>query len=154
MTDPRKHSRKQAGDGKVPKPEIDPARRQMGEVLTAIKAACQAKGWKQQVTSHDRRAWRYATVSVSRTTPTDGLSQRITGNLEVIVDDGVQVSCQKTSFHGQGLKDLHDAVMRELGRLPWIAPPEHVNRKVSSPIEVVKRILDGFPRVAAQLTQR
>src|SRR5262245_29738365 len=75
---------------------------QMREVLEVVKSTCNAKGWGFQIASLDEENWCYASVSVERHIRSGYSYETITGTLDITIDNGVKISCQKTSFHGHG----------------------------------------------------
>lgn len=121
------------------------------EVLDSVIATAEAKGWNANISSHDRQGWKYASVSVQRSSG----SGYVTGNFDITVEDGVQVHRQTTSFHGHGLNDLHNSIMSDLGRLPWLVPVDKAKQqKPPQPLTLVERLLRRFHLVARQLQHR
>ena len=97
--------------------------KQLREVIEVIRRTCKAKGW-QYYTSHlDQENWHYATITIERSVTREYTDEIITGIIEITCDRGVKTSINKTSFYGHGLRELHDAIHAELGRLPWLEPP-------------------------------
>jgi hypothetical protein len=86
------------------------------EVLKTIESTCHAAGWSCYTKSRDEQNWRYATMAISRRVSFD----EITGILDIVLDDGVKVSLNKTSFYGHGLSLIHETVITELTKLPWL----------------------------------
>jgi hypothetical protein len=123
----------------------------LGEVLDSVITTAKAKGWHADISSQDKQGWKYASVSVSRSSSSD----YVTGNFDITVEDGVQVHRQKTSFYGHGLDDLHNGIMSDLGRLPWLVPINKAKQqKPAQPLTLVERLLRRFYLVAHQLQHR
>lgn len=128
---------------------------ELREVLDVIYRTCNAKGWKSYESNLDEENWRYATVSVERSVSVGYTDENITGIFEITVDKGVKVSVNSTSFHKYGLRELHDSIMAELYRLPWLKTPEKNNQYSSEhAIISLERILKRFHIVTRLLKNR
>ena len=127
----------------------------MREVLDVINKTCDAKGWKSYNSNLDEENWKYATVSVERYVMSGYSGDKITGIFEVAVDDGVQVSRNGTSFHKHGLRELHDAVISELGQLSWLESPKS-KKKYTPEVAIVtlEKLIKRFHVVARILKNR
>jgi hypothetical protein len=122
------------------------------EVIDAVHNTCKAKGWTCSTTNQDEKEWRYATVSVERLASS---GEVVRGEFHVTVGNGVKISRQTTSFHSYGLEDLHDAIMSELKRLPWLHSADKPQQEHSvTNIDKVEQILQRFHLVARQLKHR
>jgi len=120
------------------------------EVIDVVTRVCKAKSWNCSVDSVDTEKWRYALITVSRETRSDF----ITAEFDVSINQGVKISGSKTSFHGYGVSDLHDAIMRELGNLSWLESSNKEKAKSSEPLLHMERICSRFHLVARQLRTR
>ena len=127
----------------------------MREVLNVIHKTCDAKGWKSYNSNLDEENWKYATVSVERYVISGHSGDTITGIFEVVVEGGVQVSKNSTSFYKHGLRELHDAIMSELGQLPWLESPTQ-KKKVTpeAAIVTIEKLIKKFHVVARLLKNR
>jgi len=122
------------------------------QVLKIIFETCKAKGWEVYLPSQDKKTWRYATITVEKSTPVGHRSETVVGQIHLTVEDGVKASLVRTTFHGYGLDDLHRSIMSDLGRLPWL---ESKTKKPAPPgIDRVLNIANGFHSVATQLRRR
>lgn len=127
-------------------------RTRFNEVLNSIFATCKAKGWKAYLPDQDKDTWRYATVTVEKSTPVGYIYETIVGQLHLTIDGGVKASLTKTSFHNYGLDDLHRSIMDDLGRLPWLENP---SKKEALPgVDRVIKLANRFHSVATQLQRR
>jgi hypothetical protein len=125
------------------------------EVIEVVKRVCKAKGWLSEVMSQDSDNWKYASVSVGRYVPAHFGGEKITGVFDVSIDNGVKISLQTTSFLGHGLKDLHDAIMSELGTLRWLEPRKKIAEdKTTIAFHKLEDLLKRFHHVAKQLGHR
>lgn len=125
------------------------------EVIKVVEQVCNAKGWTSDVTSRDYVNWKYASVSVRRYVPAGFSSETITGVFDISIDDGVKIYPQKTSFRGHGLEDLHDAIMTELGTLPWLEPRKKIaEHKPPTAFHKLEGLLKRLHHVARQLRHR
>jgi hypothetical protein len=121
------------------------------EVLKIIQSTAKAAGWTSITKSKDTVNWRYATIYVSRSVSFES----VTGFFDIWVDDGVKVSVNKTSFYGHGLSSLHEMIMKELSKLPWLESkkkPEKENP--NGGIWKLEQLLKRFHDVARQLKRR
>jgi hypothetical protein len=132
--------------------ELEKQKERFQEVLDVIEHACEATSWTFGVESVDEKNWRYATVVVQKSVPSEHIYNEVVGQFNVTVDDGVKVSLIKTSFYGYGLEDLNRAIMNELGRLPWL---ESSKKKKQPPgLDTVHNLVNRFHVVATQLKRR
>jgi hypothetical protein len=132
--------------------EASEQRSRFYEVLNTIFATCKAKGWKVYLPHEDKDGWRYATVTVEKSTPVGHVHQLIVGEIHVTVEEGVKASLSKTSFYGYGLDDLHRSIINDLEKLPWL---ESKAKKPRPPgIERVLALASRFHSVATQLRRR
>ncbi|WP_460732437.1 PD-(D/E)XK nuclease domain-containing protein [Lysobacter tyrosinilyticus] len=124
----------------------------MDEALTSVLRTCRAKGWDARTSHQDRESWRYATISVEKHIFSRGVSDFITGQLNITVDGGVEISTSKTSFYSHGINDLQRAVVSDLEKLPWLEPAK---KGLPPPgIDRVLMIASRFHAVATQLRRR
>lgn len=129
--------------------------KKLREVLDIIHRTCDAKGWQSYTSNLDEEDWRYATVSVERSVTSEYTSETITGIFEITVDKGVQVSRNSTSFHSYGFSDLHDSIIAELERLPWLESQEKKKQYFSEDAIVsLERLLKRFHIVTRILGNR
>lgn len=126
------------------------------EVLEVVQRVCDANSWRYSFTSIDANNWKYAIISVSRQVLRENfVTENITGELNISIDDGVRVSPTKTSFYGYGLDDLHHAIMSELGNLSWLeSPKEKKKPKPQAPLAHIENICSKFHLIAKQMRQR
>lgn len=125
------------------------------EIIGIVERVSKAKGWSSHVTSKDEDNWKYASVSVSRYVSTGLAGENIAGVFDISLDEGVKVSHEKTSFHGHGLKDLFDAIMTELGMLPWLeSRKKAAEDKPSTAFHKLEGLLKRFHAAAKQLRCR
>jgi hypothetical protein len=122
------------------------------EVLEIVAHTCEVKSWNFRVESVDEKTWRYATIIVDKMVPSTPVSSEVLGQLHVTVQEGVKISLTRTSFHGYGLQDLHQSIMNELDRLPWIESPKKKNG--GGRLAVVLNIVNKFHVAANQLKRR
>src|SRR5712675_2554377 len=94
-------------------------RKALDEVLHTLTGTVVARGWSWQVDSIDEDDYKHASFSVNRHVEDGKGGQQITGFCEVAWNGGVKLSLQKTSFHGFGLAQLHEALIETLGKIPW-----------------------------------
>jgi hypothetical protein len=121
------------------------------EVLEVFKSTCSAKGWHCDTDSMDIHNWHYATISVIRYVS----HERVSGLFDITVDDGVRVVLSKTSFYGHGLVELRDAIMDNLGQLPWLEScKKPTQSKGADAFGQVEHLLKRFHVVARQLRHR
>jgi len=121
------------------------------EVIDVVHNTCRAKGWTCYTASRDAKEWRYAIVSVERFTSS---GETISGEFHITVDNGVKISRQTISFHSYGLEDLHDAIMAELQRLPWLRSADKPQQHPTTNLDKFEQILQRFHLVARQLKHR
>lgn len=105
--------------------------KQLREVIEVISRTCTAKGWHYYTSHLDKETWHYATITVERSVTREYTDEIITGIIKITCDRGVKTSINKTSFYGHGLRELHDAIHAELGRLPWLESPKDEMRRPS-----------------------
>jgi hypothetical protein len=120
------------------------------ELVTLVVGTARTKGWSADVDASDNKNYRYATVSVSRTSG----SNTVTGVFEIICDQKISISHHNTSFHGRGLSDLNDAIGNELAKIEWIEKKPPAKPKPYPEISVVERVLRRFHAFARQLRHR
>lgn len=121
------------------------------EVLEIIQSTAQAAGWTCFTKSKDTVNWRYATVYVSRSVS----YEEVTGFFDIVVDGGVKVSVNKTSFHSHGLSLLHETIMTELSKLPWLESKKKSEKEnAKDDIWKIEQLLKRFHAVARQLKRR
>lgn len=121
------------------------------EVLRVVENTCKAKGWGSYPKSVDRQQWRYATISFSRRVS----AHNVEGVFDISLDDGVKISTSKVSFYGYGIQELRDAIMVNLGELPWLESKK--TKQKNSPtnnFHQVNQLLRRFHFVARQLRRR
>lgn len=130
--------------------------KELREVIDLVEKVCEAKGWSFCVTNRDWDNWKYATVAVERNIPSGNRYENITGIFDISIDDdGVKFLKQKTSFYGHGLDDLLDAIMNELGRLPWLHSKKQTTPdKPTSAFQKAENIIKKFNQVARQIRHR
>lgn len=120
------------------------------EVIDKVIQTAEAKGWETNILSLDKKTWKYASINVKRYT-----GSWVEGNFDITIDNGVKVSKQIISvFNPQGLSDLQDAIMAELGTLPWLSSSKNIKELEAAAITKVERLLKRFHRVARQLHHR
>lgn len=121
------------------------------EVLDIIQSTAQAAGWTCFTKSKDTVNWRYATVYVSRAVS----FEEVTGFFDIVVDGGVKVSINKTSFYGHGLSLLHETIMKELSKLSWLESKKKPDKEAAKDnIAKLEQLLKRFHDVARQLKRR
>ncbi len=121
------------------------------EVIKTVLRTVRAKGWDGNLFNKDTKTWKYASVKVERWTG----SSWVKGSFDITVDNGVKVSMQElTPFNSNGLRDLHEAVIQELGLLPWLTPPKKEKPLDVSPRTKVEHLLKRFHKVALELRSR
>lgn len=127
----------------------------MSEVLNVIHNTCEAKGWRAYSSDIDEKNWKYATVSVERYVTGEYSGNTITAILEVVVDNGLKVSRNGTSFYKHGLKELHDAIMSELQQLSWVELPKKEKKYISETVIVsLEKLIKRFHVVTRILKNR
>jgi hypothetical protein len=143
-------------------PKHDPARKtasdksnqsknRFNEVIKTVLRTVKAKGWNGKLFNKDTKTWKYASVNVERWT---GASW-VKGSFDITVDNGVKVSMQElTPFNPHGLSDLDEAIIQELGLLPWLTPHKKEKSMDVSPRTKVEHLLKRFHKVALQLRSR
>jgi hypothetical protein len=121
------------------------------EVLKIIESTAEAAGWICYTKSRDEINWRYATVNVSRTVSSD----EVKGFFEIVVDGGVKISVNKTSFYGHGLSLLLEMIMKELDKLPWLESKKKSEKgNINDSLGQLEQLLKRFHDVARQLRRR
>jgi hypothetical protein len=124
---------------------------ELREVLDIIKSTAHAAGWICYIKNQDEENWRYATVNFSRTVS----YVEVAGFFDIVVNGEVKVLANKTSFYGHGIKLLHETIMTELRKLPWLESKKKENSGSSiSETEKIKYLLQRFHIVARQLKRR
>lgn len=119
-------------------------------VVDKVIQTAEAKGWETSILSVDRKTWKYASIHVRRYA-----GSWVEGNFDITIDNGVKVSKQITSvFNPQGLSDLQDSIMAELGTLPWLSSSKNTKELEAAALTKVERLLNRFHRVARQLHHR
>jgi REase_DpnII-MboI/Family of unknown function (DUF5763) len=131
----------------------------LNEVIAAITASCEARGWAWRIETIDEVGYRHVAINVSRAVSTGYTEQQITGLCEITISAGgdVKVSLQRTSFHGYGISQLHEAMIDSLGRLTWLVKPDV--KSAAKPPELtaahrLEPILRRFHLMARQLRRR
>jgi hypothetical protein len=67
----------------------------------------------------------------------------------------VKIALHEMSFYKYGLRDLHDAIMSELGNLPWLTPKKKKSvPDRTSDVELLTKLLRRFHVVVRQLRRR
>lgn len=120
-------------------------------LISCVRQTAEAKGWHAYVAALDTQKWRYATVEVSR----QAAATDVSASFEITNAEKIRVKYHATSFHSYGLPDLYDALLRELGSLPWLElknPTGESNALTDS--QLVERSLRRFHRAARQLKHR
>lgn len=126
----------------------------MREVLEVVHKTCSAKGWKSYNSNIDEENWKYATVSVERYVSSGYSGDRITGIFEITIENGVQISRNGTSFNKYGLVELHDAIISDLGKLPWLESPKKKKDTPEAAIISLEKLIKRFHIVARILKNR
>lgn len=127
------------------------AKERFSEVVESIIGTAEAKGWTVKVASHDNKKWKYASVEVSRSTG----GSVVQGMFDIDIANGVKVSLQPLSFFAvQGLKNLHESIMKDLGQLSWLKTLPKETREEAPAIAKVERLLKRFQKVAGQIQHR
>ncbi len=121
------------------------------EVIDKVIQTAVAKGWETNILSLDKKTWKYASIGVKRYTG----SSSVEGNFDITINKGVKISTQIISvFNPQGLSDLQDSIMAELGTLPWLSSSKTIKELEAASLAKVERLLKRFHRVARQLHHR
>lgn len=123
------------------------------EIIELVQRISKTKGWTFKVIEKDSSN-KYATISVSQ--PLYGRSfEQVDGNIHITVDSGVKLSCEKTSFYGQGLEALIDAIKNELENVKWLESNKNktIPQKIA-PVKNLEIILSRFHFVARQIKHR
>ena len=121
-------------------------------------ATCQAKSWVVKVANMDQQHWRYSSVRIARRFP--GVwSITVSATIDLTVEDNrVHHTITRTSLEGQGLRDLEDAIVSELERIPWSEKPKKETSKGNYPPQStllnLERLFKRFHSVARQLKRR
>lgn len=121
------------------------------EVLEIIQSTALAVGWTCYTKSVDKVNWRFATVYVSRAVS----HEEVSGFFDIVVNGGFKISLNKTSFYGHGLSLLHEMILNELTKLPWIESkkkPDKDNAKDG--VGKLEELLKRFHDVSRQLRRR
>jgi hypothetical protein len=124
--------------------------KRFNEVVDKVIQTAEAKGWETNILSVDNQNWKYASIHVRR-----HAGSLVEGNFDITIDNGVKVSTQAISvFNQQGLGDLRDSIMAELGSLPWLTSSKNKKEPEATAVTKVERLLNRFHRVARQLHHR
>lgn len=129
----------------------------LNQVLEVLTATCEARGWSWEVDSIDNKDFRHASFNVKRHVDTGPSSQQVTGLCEVIVDGGVKISLQKTSFYPYGITQLHEALVDSLGKISWLEKSPKKGSGGSSDTRTtvpLEPVLRRFHVIARQLRRR
>jgi len=126
----------------------------LSDIVTLIHKVSEAKGWTSSLEAYDKKDFRFATVSVWRTTPSSGTE--VSGTFEIICDDQIKINYHSTSFHNYGLADLYDAISHAFYKLklPWVKPREKIVDRTKGALSEVERIFRRFHRIVRQLKHR
>jgi REase_DpnII-MboI len=139
-------------DRETLKLSLEKAERRLNDVIGCVVTTAEARGWSWTLDSVDERDWHFASVSVFRETPN---ADEVNGICEISVDSGVRIPVTKTSFHGYGLVELQEGILKSLYRLPWLEKPRpKAGMAGSSRDEHLERLLRRFHTVARQLRRR
>jgi hypothetical protein len=124
--------------------------KRFNEVVDNVIQTADAKGWETSILNADKKTWKYATIHVRRYA-----GGMVEGNFDITIDNGVKVSMQVISlFNQQGLSDLQESIMAELGKLPWLSSSKNTKEPESSALTKVEKLLNRFHRIARQLHHR
>lgn len=125
------------------------------QVLDIIKSTCIAKSWDFKVINIDKKNWKYGRVEVSRSIRPQYTQEEVKGEFEITIDNGVKVLRHEISFRKHGLRDLHDAIINELGNLSWLKQTSNKKtKKKEQSLDIIIRILRKFHNMARQLRRR
>lgn len=147
------HDPEKMAERKKQQQESEKKSQKINEVIDIIKSTAQATGWICSIRSIDKVNWRYATVYFTRTVS----HEEVTGYFDIVINNGVKISSNTTSFYSHGISTLYDSVKDELAKLPWIKskkktePNTYKAKKGKADIE---DLLVRFHTVARQLQRR
>ncbi|WP_420642467.1 hypothetical protein [Candidatus Leptofilum sp.] len=153
LHDPLKQKeRKEAQLAKREKSEREWAKgEKLREVIEIVQNTCKAKGWRSFTKNTDYKQWRYATVVFSRYVS----FHEVEGFFDISLDGGVKISSNKVSFYSHGIRDLFDAVMANIGELPWLeSKKEKIQKNPAAAFKHVAQLLQRFHIIARQLKRR
>ena len=73
--------------------------------------------------------------------------------VDIIVNNGIKYSIEKTSFHGYGITKLFDAIKLKIGELSWIENKDDKDKQ-AKPSQILITILKNFDKSARQIKRR
>lgn len=152
---PVRRKRQLSGDSPST-PVTETQAQRLKEIIDLVVSTAKAKGWKARVTNRDKVTRRFATVHVERSFQKESFyTDKVTGTLDVSVDDTIRVTTNKTSFYGHGLDDLGSAIQVAIRRLPWVVKPEKAAVAVpDSHLTQLMNLLRRLHLIARQLKHR
>lgn len=127
-------------------------RETIDRLLSIITKACESSGWHWYIESLDETEFLSATINVSKSVSYNEITALI--NINILLDNTVQYSIEKTSFHNYGIDALSGVIYNHLKRAGWVSETEKKDAQKDKPLDLLIKVFKRFHFSAAQLSKR
>lgn len=121
-------------------------------LLSVITKACKSSGWSWDIESLDETGFFSATIAVRKSVSHNEITALL--HINILLDNTVEYSIQKTSFHNYGIGALWSVINNHLKRTGWISETERKDIQKDKPLDLLTKLFKKFHFSAVQLSKR